>query len=377
MYFNSANSIKSLDPRRSADYGWEIDSLEPQIGKSSGKLFKSVPPMIASFDLETTGFITPEPISFGLAIFRDGKLSERESQHFLIDPDKMIEEGAFETHGWTNHDLAVHRSGGKPATGIKEFDEETIPVGGLQYLREKFDKDPGNRGKTLEDRYDITPVLGPNAKTHVKIKRKQIAPPITQEDVDLHPALPLGIGINKVVGIMSNLQKQGFVFLGANPTYDTRIIKSIWERENDGMPVEVSGFNPESMRLVDVIKHDHSIESKEANTRSRSLSALSQHYGIEAGGHRALHDSIAAGRVFIEGQVPLVQKMLEESGDQSNKIKLSAVEASALGIDWQTGGPCWGPGCGFCSHLTEVAMSHTDPGKAGKVNSIMKMHQGM
>jgi len=335
MLFNSSainpqpfgNSNVALDPRRSADYGWDPRILEPNINKSTGRVWNAAPPMIASFDLETTGLDNAEPISFGLAIFRDGKLSEKESQHFLIEPSASITQGAFETHGWTNSDLRKHRHGVAP---------------------DMAEKPAGSK-----------------------------APALTQEDIDLSPAVPLSIGINKIVGVMANLQKQGFVFLGANPTYDSKIIKNIWERENLGMPVQVTGFNPHSMRLIDVIKHDHSIEPKEVNPRSRALSALAAHYGIDAGGHRALHDSISAGRVFIEGQVPRVQKIMEERGNKTSSVKISSVEASALGIDWQMIGPCFGPNCGSCGYLGEIAGSHTDPGKAGKVNSIMQMHQGM
>lgn len=336
MLFNSSainsdswgNSNAALDPRRSADYGWNPNNLEPNIDKSTGKLWTAAPPMLASFDLETTGFDKAEPISFGLAIFRDGKFSDKESQHFLIEPRTSITQGAFETHGWTNSDLKKHRHGIAP---------------------DMAEKPAGSK-----------------------------APALTQEDIGLAPAVPLSIGINKIVGVMANLQKQGFVFIGANPTYDTKIIKGVWERENMGMPVQVTGFNPNSMRLIDVIKHDHSIESKEVNPRSRALAALAAHYGIDAGGHRALHDSIAAGRVFIEGQIPAAQKIAEKLQKRGNiSFTLSSKEANGLGIEWTLGGPCLGVGCGFCAHLGEVAMSHTDPGKAGKVNGIMQMHQGM
>ena len=383
MYFNSANNRSSLDPRRSADYGWDVNSLEPEIGKSSGKLWSKVPPMVASFDLETTGLNNAEPISFGMAIFRDGKLSDKESQHFLIQPNAPIEEGAFETHGWTDRSLEQHRYGAAPSTEPQQFSsvETTMPESHLQAYKQQYASNKKNSNRPFEDRYDVTPSQDSRGMKYVTVKHKQVAPALTQEDIDLPPAVPLGIGINKIVGIMSNLQKQGFVFLGANPTYDTKIIQSSWERENGSMPVQITGFNPDSMRLIDVIKHDHSIEPPGNRNmpgyRSRSLTNLAQHYGVEAGGHRALHDSIAAGRVFIEGQVPKVQKMMEERGGSTSGIRLSSVEASSLGIEWGMGGPCFGTGCGFCSHLGEVALSHTDPLKAERVNYIMQMHQGM
>ena len=90
-----------------------------------------------------------------------------------------------------------------------------------------------------------------------------------------------------------------------------------------------------------------------------------------------MHDSIAAGRVFIEGQIPFVKSIIDSSATQRTSFKLSGVEASALGIDYTMGGPCFGPVCGFCNHLNEVALSHEDPAKSGKVKEIMKVHQGM
>lgn len=383
MYFNAANNRASLDPRRSADYGWDVNSLEPEIGKSSGKLWSKVPPMIASFDLETTGLSNAEPISFGMAIFRDGKLSDKESQHFLIQPHAPIEEGAFETHGWTDKSLEQHRYGAAPSTDPQVFDstETTMPEAHLETFKQQYASSKRNNKRSFEDRYDVVPSQDARGMKYVTVKHKQVAPTLTKEDTDLSPAVPLGIGINKIVGIMSNLQKQGFVFLGANPTYDTKIIQSSWERENGSMPIHITGFNPDSMRLIDVIQHDHSIEPQgDRNApgyRSRSLTNLAQHYGVEAGGHRALHDSIAAGRVFIEGQVPRVQTIMQERGNTTPNFRLSAAQISSLGIDWGMGSPCWGPNCGFCSHLGELAMSHTDPAKAAKVNSIMQAHQGM
>lgn len=376
MYFNSSqNPRTTIDPRRSADEGLDPESFEPDIQQSTGKLFRSVPKKIASFDLETTGFGSPDPISFGLAIFRHGKLSETESQHFLIEPKKPIQEGAFETHGWTDDDLRLHRFGYAPSTEPKAFtsSEIIVPMNELENMQKDFAR--RERRKSFEDRYDVSSATGPNGQQMASIKRKILAPPLTQEDIDLAPALPLGIGINKIVNTMSNLQKQGFVFVGANPTYDTQVIQGVWQDHNAGMPIQLTGFNPNTMRLVDIIKHDHSIESKEVNPRSRALSALAKYYGIEAGGHRALQDSISAGRVFIEGQIPAAQKIPIKSA--SKKINLSSADASALGINWGLGGPCFGDSCGFCDHLNEVAMSHADPAKSGKVNSIMQMHQGM
>lgn len=381
MYFNASQQSKPImDARRAADIGWDPGSLEPNIKKSTNKLWSDVPPMIASFDLETTGLNDPEPISFGLAIFRNGNLSEPESQHFLIDPRKSVELGAFETHGWTDLALSQHRYGIKPDTTEQTWPTvQTIRLQDLGKHKDEYNEWASKRDKKkmFDTRFEVGAPYIRNGQPFVDIKHKQIAPAITQEDIDLPPAVPLGIGISKIVRTMSNLQKQGFIFVGANPTYDTECIKNTWERENSGSPVQITGWNPGSMRLVDVIKHDESIQPKELDPRSRSLSSLAAHYGIEAGGHRALHDSIAAGRVFIEGQIPFVKSIIDSSATQRTSFKLSGVEASALGIDYTMGGPCFGPVCGFCNHLNEVALSHEDPAKSGKVKEIMKVHQGM
>jgi DNA polymerase III epsilon subunit-like protein len=382
MLFNSANKNQKPDPRRAADYGWDFNLLEPKSDKkSASKMWDHVPPMIASFDLETTGFNNPDPISFGLAIYRNGKLSTNESQHFLIVPDRPIEEGAFETHGWNEEDLFWHRNGIAPSTEPKPFDavERFMPLENIDIARKQYNQREQQKSKNprmlFDDRYEIVDPVERNGRQFATVKNKIIAPAISQEDIDLPPAVPMSIGISKIVGRMANLQKQGFIFLGANPTYDTRCISQSFERANDGLPVQTMGFNPDSMRLIDVIQHDLAMEPQEVNPRSRSLSNLAKYYGIEGGGHRALGDSISAARVFIEGQVPRVQELLRVASKKT--VRFSAVQASALGINYTAIGPCTGAGCSSCKHLSDIASTHDDPNNLSTINSIMQVHQGM
>ena len=374
----------TLDPRRMADTGWDEHFLEPKIKESTGRMWPIVPPMIASFDLETTGLGSEtEPISFGMAIFRDGKLSKKESQHFLMLPEEKISEGAHLTHGWDEHALYRHMYAGKPEVSPEHYSSTTRTINTRLLNPLMASHERMSKMDKFHNMFDVSePVTGEDGESYVTVSPKKMPPEITEEDAQLPPTITTRAGINKIVGTLSNLQKQGFVFLGANPTYDVDVIKHTWAKHNNGIPVQTTGFNPNSMRLIDVIKHDLSIEPHkftrdDPRYRSRSLTNLADYYKISAGGHRALQDSIAAGRVFIEGQVPRVQDILRGSANQRRSFKLSSVEASALGIDYTMGGPCHGPDCGFCGHLNEIASSHEDPAKFNRVKAIMQAHQGL
>lgn len=216
------------------------------------RIHQTIPPLMVGIDTETSGLdpskenknnpdpSVVQPISYGLVVYRNG-VQHGPTQHFLVNSKVPIQPGAEKTHGWNRGRLQASYEG-------KYFKDKQ---GGL-YL----------------------------------------------------PALHPKVGINKVAETLAHFQKQGAVFVGANhKNYDIPILKNTFKVFNGGLPIETSGFNPDKAKLVDVIQHDRTLDPQNRSDpryRPRSLTALSEHYGVDPGGHRALDDARASIDVFIK-----------------------------------------------------------------------------
>jgi len=218
-----------------------------------------VPKLMVAFDTESTGLNTKigydkyqkrdikkedldEPISYGLVVYRDGVHRPEENQHFLVKPQQKINPAAQAVHGWSAENLEASHNG--------------------HYFK-----------------------MEPNGF--------------------YMPALDPKIGVNKIANLLSDYQKQGAVIVGANhKNYDMSLLKNTYMKYNNGMPLHSSGFNPSSAKMIDVIEHDRAIDpgypSNHPQYRSRSLTNLCQHYGVDPGGHKALDDARASADVLLK-----------------------------------------------------------------------------
>lgn len=215
-------------------------------------LHHEVPKLMVAFDTETTGLPKtdqrtgytdiPEPTSYGLLAYRDGK-QHGTKHHFLVNPTKEIDPTAERISGWSNSSLDNSYRG---AVGVTDTSNN------------KF-----------------------------------------------NPALHPKVGINKMMQILSHYQKQGAVFVGQNLGYDYDVLEGTY-RKLHGADIRTSGFDIDhaKKRTIDTMHHDLLIEPKDPNKpdsmRSRSLTALCGHYGVKPGGHAALNDAEATAEVFLK-----------------------------------------------------------------------------
>jgi DNA polymerase III epsilon subunit-like protein len=203
----------------------------------------------------------------------------------------------------------------------------------------------------------------------------------------MHPAVNTTVGLEHMLQLLSHYQKQGAVFVGANHKFDIDIMNNIY-RQIHGAPIETSGFNPKTAKLVDVIAHDIAIHPKDSRYErghelydSRSLSNLCQMYGVEPGGHSAVGDSHAAVQVFL--------KQIERNASgmphprQVINTRYSTKSLGETGIDYSKLHPCNGTkDCPACKHLTKILSEHKDsengdPEHAKTVKKVLKMHKDM
>ena len=261
----------------------------------SNRLYNSVPPLMIGFDTETTGLKNnPEPISYGFGIYRNGKLHRTE--HFLAQPlkenairngtgggvSRPSEPGAVDTHGWSDNAIRLSANGDM---------------------------------KPLDDNYPANEMVHPEEFSKMKMAdvSKRYYPPAT------HPR----VAINRAVSLLAHYMKQGAVLVGANPTYDLNSFFNTYKKYNNA-DISTSGLNLGYYKygdhkilrvkapVIDVISHDialdpHEVLKGEPGYRSRSLTNLAKHYGVDPGGHKALDDACATVEVFKK-QVDAVRR---------------------------------------------------------------------
>lgn len=205
------------------------------------QIHRQLPPLMVGYDTETTGLDTSndEPISYGLVVYRNG-VQTGDKEHYLVNASTPSNAGAEEVHGW---------GGGK-----------------------------------LHASYNGEIVSG-------------------KKDGRLYkPAIDPTTGMNYMARRLANLQKQGAVFVTANgPKFDLDMLKNVHRKFNHNiLPLQASGFDPSKARVVDVIAHDNLMVPKALDPRSRSLTNLSLHYGVEPGNHAAYDDARATVDVFMK-----------------------------------------------------------------------------
>ena len=259
------------------------------------RLYNSVPHLMVGFDTETTGFTNEyEPISYGFAIYKNGKLHKTE--HFLAHPlkynrvregapvgiSRWIEPDAVATHGWSNDAISLSSNGNMTP---------------------------------LDDNYPAHELLHPEEFKNMTMAdvSKRYYPPA------LHPR----VAINRAVSLLNHYMKQGAVLVGANPKYDLESFHTTYKKYNDA-DMSTTGLNlgfhwSENGKLqkidgpvIDIITHDRTldpgfVEKGHPDYRSRSLTNLAQHYGVDPGGHKALDDARATVDVYLK-QVDAVRR---------------------------------------------------------------------
>ena len=106
------------------------------------------------------------------------------------------------------------------------------------------------------------------------------------------PALHPKIGVNRMAQALAHYAKQGAVIIGANHRgYDMNVLKNTYSKYNNGAPLRTSGFDPDSTRMIDVIRHEQAVTGKPGFV---SLEKLCDKYGVDPGGHKALDDARAS-----------------------------------------------------------------------------------
>jgi DNA polymerase III epsilon subunit-like protein len=115
-------------------------------------------------------------------------------------------------------------------------------------------------------------------------------------------ALSVAMGLIRAVEVLRRYHQQGAVIVGANVQgFDLAMLRASYESVlGKDIVDDFAGFN--ELRVIDVIRHDVAMESRQANPRRRSLTHLCAHYGLQAGGHDALGDARAAVEV-LQAQV--------------------------------------------------------------------------
>lgn len=103
-------------------------------------------------------------------------------------------------------------------------------------------------------------------------------------------------GVNRTIALLTQFHREGAVFVGAFPAYDVKLFRSMARRHS---PAVFRSFEEilDALVFIDVCAHDRELDPE--STRSRSLPALCEHYGVQPGRHRAVGDARAAVEVFF------------------------------------------------------------------------------
>lgn len=125
---------------------------------------------------------------------------------------------------------------------------------------------------------------------------------VSMDDLDAKyqnsEALSVPMGLIRAVSVLRDHMSRGAIIVGANVShFDVQMLRrsysSVLQRDLH------SDLHVGRIRVIDVIKHDEVMESRALSSRRRSLGHLCQYYGVEPGGHHALHDARASVEVFL------------------------------------------------------------------------------
>jgi DNA polymerase III epsilon subunit-like protein len=126
---------------------------------------------------------------------------------------------------------------------------------------------------------------------------------LSLEDLEERAAgdlLSVEAGLHKALAILDEFHKEGAYVVGANLSrFDIAMMRFSAQKYLGSQSPTTTSFLDE-LRTIDVVSHDIKIESREANSRRRGLSALCDYYGVQPGGHDALEDARAAVEVFVK-----------------------------------------------------------------------------
>lgn len=107
-------------------------------------------------------------------------------------------------------------------------------------------------------------------------------------------------GLVHAVETLRRYQKLGASFVGANLVrFDLEMLRRSCHSVL-GKALEDKYFDISMLQTIDVIEHDLAIEPSRESRPRRGLENLCRHYGVEPGGHDALHDAQATVEVFFE-----------------------------------------------------------------------------
>ena len=317
---------------RAADVGWNVGNLMPTLPGQQHRIWRGEkPPLVVGFDTETTGLSNDDQlVTFATSVYRDQKPAE--STHYTIRPTVPINRDASNMNGWFNSDI-----------------------------------DRSYRGEPLRKIF--------SERQSLRIDDKKTLVNYGEEDFSLPNAIDSRVAINRAVEQIKKYHEEGAVFVGANPSFDIKKIKDSWEKLN-GMPFELSGLEIGKLRLVDVVAHDRAIdlgyERGHPLYRSRSLTNLCEHYGVDPGGHRAKSDSDAAVGVFFK-QMDLNNSKLRTSSTKfPGKRKFSFKTTMPSGVELNKLVPhdSMSAECVGCHYLNELESLHTEAGDKKMIKII-------
>jgi DNA polymerase III epsilon subunit-like protein len=284
---------------------------------------------MVAWDTETTGLLhdNARPISYGIAVYRNGIHQPDESHHFLTinnEHESPMTPGAIRTHGFQR-----------------------------QQLKDSYN---GNITKDVHGKV-FTPALHPHAAA------------------------------TKALQILAHYQKQGAVFLGHNLGFDWEMLHHAHDDAHDYDPdredhgINPTGFDIEDAkkRTIDTMHHARLREEGPINPETgktiNNLTVLCNDQGIKTGDHSALGDSKAAAELFfnqvrnnIKENRPAMQRMASVGGS---------------GIDYRKAMPCTNKkDCKFCGHLDTVEAGNKDEmgmvinkDHAEIIKNVRKMHK--
>ena len=246
-----------------------------------------VPPLIVGFDTETTGLDTNEDeiISYGFAVFRDGRYAPEESGQFFAYTDRPIHPRALEVHGLHLEDLRQRTSawGGpySPAEGVAkairllhEFrDQGARTVGAFP----KFDFD---MLRSMAQRYGN---LRFDWSSHIRADFKI---PVSHRDEFADVSGSVETGEEN-----SGNETRTYFQRSSSASKILAMMKPNLSQRDFFKPV----IWPE---IIDVCAFDR-VHWPDI-TRRRGLTALCEHYGVQPGGHDSLGDARAAVEVWLQ-----------------------------------------------------------------------------